>query len=651
MDTKQFLLHFKDFAIQLFDDADVAKDKKDKSLTVYGKPSDFTKEQLKELNDKGAGIYFTPNQFPTGKRSKALCAGVNAWYVECDELTIDEQWKNLKASPLQPSFVVQSKKSLHAYWLAKSGTIENCEIILKGLVRHFQGDSSCAEISRVLRIPGFYHKKDRNNPVLVGLVEEHPENKYDDLDMLFAFPCELEQPKPLQKLAKVEKTEDFWTMLGSLDNKDVLVRLSGQPIVNGEVFTFSKRNPSGEYIDVNGKSADAWLDEAGMIGSGKRGGPSWLQWVGYYGRDKKEIAKWAKDNLIEVVQWEREHTPESVAVQKTEEKKKDFKFLTFTEVVELGYQELIKTQPEMVISYGYSWLDDKLVGIFPSELNVLGGESGTGKTALATNIIYRASKKVKCGVYALEDRLPDYGIKALFYEVNRIKKANEGTGAKGYWWNDYRLNRIKDSSFQTYLLKAKKNLENGNIFFAKVEEMMNIDLLESLILEQVKNGVKLFLVDHLHYFDLSSGTDSKSDYVEKIMVRLKALLNNTGASMLLVVHYKKLEGKKPSIDSFKDSIAIPQNANYVINLWRERSSDKSEEIEQLGVNLMPVQKKNITHFMIPKVRNPNGEGTFKAVWNPEKGDYEDEKREWQSGTDLQAIAKSFGGEITNLPNF
>ena len=93
------------------------------------------------------------------------------------------------------------------------------------------------------------------------------------------------------------------------------------------------------------------------------------------------------------------------------------------------------------------------------------------------------------------------------------------------------------------MAQAKVNLKNGNIFFAKADELIKIELLETLILEQVKQGIKLFLVDHLHYFDLSSGADSKSDYVEKIMVRLKTLLNKTGASMLLVVHYKKLEGK------------------------------------------------------------------------------------------------------------
>ena len=70
---------------------------------------------------------------------------------------------------------------------------------------------------------------------------------------------------------------------------------------------------------------------------------------------------------------------------------------------------------------------------------------------------------------------------------------------------------------------------------------MSIDLLETLVYDQISKGIKLFLVDHLHYFDMSSKEDSKADYVEKIMVRLKTLLNKTGASMILIVHYKKLE--------------------------------------------------------------------------------------------------------------
>lgn len=294
-----------------------------------------------------------------------------------------------------------------------------------------------------------------------------------------------------------------------------------------------------------------------------------------------------------------------------EEKIKGANFVTFTEVLRRGRVELENTKPEDVISYGYNWLDNKLTGIFPSELTVIGGESGTGKTTFATNIIYKASNKIKCGVYALEDRLEDYSIKALFFKVNRLKKGLP------YPWNDFRKNKIKDSNFQTLLDQAEKELANGNVIFSELEEQMDIETLEGLIKIQARQGVKLFLIDHLHYFDLTKGKNTKADHIEQTMVRLKTLLNNLGVSMLLVVHYRKLNGQKPTLDSFKDSISIVQNSSYVINLWRDRGEDAN-----------PLE----TLFLIPKARNPNGEGTVKVEFDPSINDYKSVE-DWKFGTE------------------
>ena len=62
------------------------------------------------------------------------------------------------------------------------------------------------------------------------------------------------------------------------------------------------------------------------------------------------------------------------------------------------------------------------------------------------------------------------------------------------------------------------------------------------------------------------------------------------------------------MDSFKDSISICQNANYVINLWRDRSENSLRNTE--------------TKIMIPKSRNPNGEFTITANFNPDTNDFE-----------------------------
>lgn len=281
-------------------------------------------------------------------------------------------------------------------------------------------------------------------------------------------------------------------------------------------------------------------------------------------------------------------------------------FLPFTDVVDMGVEELENTNPEDIVSFGYNFLDDKLTGLFPSELVVIGGESGTGKTTFATNIIYKASEKHKCCVLALEDRLADYGIKAVYFEMGRIR-AKEGK--KNYPWNDYRKNIIKDPDYKAYREKAQEYLKNDNVFFGNVKKQMSIEMLERVLETQAELGTKLILIDHLHYFDLSRGKSTKADYVEQVMVSMKQKLNQTGMRCLLVVHYKKLEGMKPSLDSFKDSISIVQNANYVINLWRDRSM-KDDEANHFE-----------TQMFIPKSRNPNGECSFDLLFDPDKNDY------------------------------
>ena len=389
--------------MQTFSDS---KKDKDISLTTCGKPSKYTKNQIKELNEKGAGIYFTPNRFPTGVRRATECTGINAWIVENDDLTIDEQWIKIKASPLPPSFVVQSKNSLHCYWLAREGTIENYTRIVKGLIKHFGGDEACKDVSRVFRVPGFYHQKDRDKPFMVGLVEEHPERKYDDLDMMWAFPFTEDQPKSL--IQREIHTDDFWTMLGSLDNKSVLVRLSGQPIVNSEMIEFKKRRPNGEYIYVNGEACDGWLDENGMIGSGKHGGPTWMQWLGYYGVPKSEIARWAKDTLVEVKKWCEEH----------EQK-----------VIEKQIEEVSKPEVKKDYKLRYTWgtreLDVSFAIIKRGNFIVIASKSNSGKT---TYVFDMACKNALLGhkVLFLSLEMDTKDIKEDFRDIPAILRTLDG---------------------------------------------------------------------------------------------------------------------------------------------------------------------------------------------------------------------------------
>jgi len=295
--------------------------------------------------------------------------------------------------------------------------------------------------------------------------------------------------------------------------------------------------------------------------------------------------------------------------------KKHVDFIPFSEVVDRAITELDSTNPEDIVSFGYDWMDDKMTGVFPGDLTLIGGESGTGKTTFATNIIYKASKKHRCAIFALEDRLVNYGINAIYFELGRIRK---NLGMKNYPWNAYRRNEIEDINYKSLRDQARTNLfelGKGNLYFADVKKQMDIDMLETALEAQVALGTKLFLIDHLHYFDLSKGESTKADYIEQLMVKLKGIQTRTGASIIMVAHYRKMNGQMPTMDSFKDSIAIVQNANYVVNLWRKRTGLEDDEFNE----------RFNTKIMVPKSRNPNGEFTIDVVFDPATNDFSDPK--------------------------
>ena len=264
-------------------------------------------------------------------------------------------------------------------------------------------------------------------------------------------------------------------------------------------------------------------------------------------------------------------------------------------------------EPEKVLSYGYDWLDEKLTGIMPGNLIVIGGESGTGKTTFATKIALNASTQVKVSAYVLEDRIEDYMEKWLWTEVNRQKKKS-GVNQVGYPWNDYILKKIEDPAFPELEEKARKViLKYKQVSFARFDELPTVDSVLEKMREDAVNGTELFLLDHLHYLSLFEKNRSKADLIEETMVKIKTFLNNHGVAMLMVVHYKKLDGAKPRLDSFKDSVAIPQNASTIINLYRDRDKEKANPYE--------------TDFIVPKSRNPNGEFRIKTVYDPVEDTY------------------------------
>lgn len=110
--------------------------------------------RLKELN-RTRGLYFVVNA--GGAEDKEITR-FNAWFVESDSVDLQTQHDRLDNSPLPPSIRVETRKSVHAYWLIDGEcTADVWRDIQLRLIAYFDGDRKIKNSSRVMRLPFFQH--------------------------------------------------------------------------------------------------------------------------------------------------------------------------------------------------------------------------------------------------------------------------------------------------------------------------------------------------------------------------------------------------------------------------------------------------------------------------------------------------------------
>lgn len=163
--------------IRIFSDKK-GKGFKGKNLSFNIKDFQSKSKVLMAHNEANRGIFFVVN---SGGNSDRKINKINAQFFECDTLSLEEQLENISKFPLEPSIIVQTKKSLHVYFLIKNGKVEKFRDIQKKLAKHFNGDGSCINESRVMRVPGFYHCKE--DPVRVKCIKFNPNLFYTQEDL------------------------------------------------------------------------------------------------------------------------------------------------------------------------------------------------------------------------------------------------------------------------------------------------------------------------------------------------------------------------------------------------------------------------------------------------------------------------------------
>lgn len=267
---------------------------------------EIKREEAEKWNEQNFGIFWAVNSFRGRRRIENLLR-INAWAVDIDQGTKDEQWAKIRRG-LKPSLIVETKRGFQIYFLAVDADPENYTHILKDrLTPFYGGDQKAMDLPRILRVPGFYHCKDPKDRFMVERIH-HEDIRYTEEDIFYFYrvPKKLATPIVEKRKFRAEFTSahpdggSIWERIWNMNCEYALEKLSGHTTVNFEVFTF-KKVPRGRLnILVNGKSTSCWLDSDRRIGSSDGGGPSIYQWVRWYGHSKEKTLSILKEVFPEL---------------------------------------------------------------------------------------------------------------------------------------------------------------------------------------------------------------------------------------------------------------------------------------------------------------------------------------------------------------
>jgi hypothetical protein len=185
------------FTFQTFDDND---DRKDGSLAhiIHGTLDERFLELSKLNVEKRAGIFVTVNATDFKGRKEKNLARIRSTWGDFDHAA--------SAQPALPPSIVTSTSpgKWHVYWLCEGLTQEQHQGVLEHIVQAHGADPNATGVLRVLRLPGFYHRKAA--PYMVRVMPEHSKGAcYTATQVLAAFPpaerqaAELAVPKPVDR--------------------------------------------------------------------------------------------------------------------------------------------------------------------------------------------------------------------------------------------------------------------------------------------------------------------------------------------------------------------------------------------------------------------------------------------------------------------
>ena len=251
--------------------------------------------------------------------------------------------------------------------------------------------------------------------------------------------------------------------------------------------------------------------------------------------------------------------------------------------------EFFDREQKESVAYPWKGLNDKLYGLRAGELVTLTGGTGLGKSSVTRELEHWLIKETtdNVGVIALEEdwRRTVDGI--LSIEANArlyIDQVREQFTPEEL---DKFFDILYDGDNENRVwIHAHFGTNNIDEIFNKIRFMI------------IACDCKWVVVDHLHMLvsALSEGDERRA--IDNIMTRLRSIVEETGAGLILVSHLRRVDGNKGhengievSLSHLRGSQSIAQLSDCVIALERNK---QAEDIDEANTTRLRVLKSRYT---------------------------------------------------------
>jgi replicative DNA helicase len=145
--------------------------------------------RLTTYNERGAGIFWTVNFTDGAGRKAENVTGVRAVFLDLDGAPLQP----VLAAGVEPHAVVESSPGRwHVYWAVTGCKLDQFKVVQTALAAKFGGDPSVNDLPRVMRLPGFLHRK--GQPFLTRVESLAPLQPYTADELVARLGLDLSTP-------------------------------------------------------------------------------------------------------------------------------------------------------------------------------------------------------------------------------------------------------------------------------------------------------------------------------------------------------------------------------------------------------------------------------------------------------------------------